>query len=359
MSNQHDASDNRRLPYDALLLVSFGGPEGSDDVLPFLENVVCGKNVPRWRLLEVAKHYELFDGVSPINAQNRALLASLVAELNAHGPALTVYWGNRHWHPLLADTLRQMADDGVRRALAFVTSAFGSYPGCRQYLEDIERARLEVGPQAPTIDKLRLFFNHPGFIEATADRTVAALTSLPAEKRANARLLFTAHSLPVAMAERAPYVRQLQEACRLVVEGLPPEFLDDSFPLLLGEGQVEGWQLAYQSRSGPPSQPWLEPDVREHIRLLPEAGRPGPLVIVPVGYLTENMEIVYDLDVEVRGLCDELGIEMVRAAVVGNHPRFVRMIRQLVVERLEPYTPRLALGPLGPWPDECPADCCL
>ena len=347
------------MPYDALLLVSFGGPEGPDDVLPFLENVVCGKNVPRWRLLEVARHYELFDGVSPINAQNRALLAALVAELNAHGPPLPVYWGNRHWHPMLADTIRQMADDGVRRALAFVTSAFGSYPGCRQYLEDIERARLEVGPKAPTIDKLRLFFNHPGFIEATADRTAAALASLPAEKRANARLLFTAHSLPVAMAERAPYVRQLQEACRLVVEGLPPEFLGDSFPLLLGEGQGEGWQLAYQSRSGPPSQPWLEPDVREQIRLLHEAGRPGPLVLAPIGYLTENMEIIYDLDVEVRGLCDELGIEMVRAAVVGNHPRFVRMIRELVVERLEPSAPRLALGTLGPWPDECPADCCL
>ena len=292
----------------------------------------------------------MLGGVSPINAENRALLAALVDELNAHGPPLSVYWGNRHWHPLLADTLRQMTEDGVRHALAFVTSAFGSYPGCRQYVEDIERARREVGPGAPPIDKLRLFFNHPGFIEATAERVAAALSEIPVEKRSAARLLFTAHSIPVAMTERSPYLRQLRESCRLVVERLP-------LAVSPSRGTF-GWELVFQSRSGPPSQPWLEPDIRDHIRRLHEAGGLGHLVIVPIGFMAENMEVVYDLDIEVRQLCDELGVDMVRAAVVGNHPRFVRMIRELIVERLDPTVERLAFGALGPWPDECPTDCC-
>ncbi len=191
--------------YDAILLVSFGGPEGPDEVLPFLENVVQGKDVPRWRLLQAAQRYELFEGQSPINTQNRSLLAALVADLNAHGLSLPVYWGNRNWHPLLADTVRQMADDGVRRALALVTSAFGSYPSCRQYLENIERARQEVGPDAPQIDKLRLFYNHPGFIEPMAERVIAALVQIPVERRSAARLIYTAHSIPAAMAQHAPY----------------------------------------------------------------------------------------------------------------------------------------------------------
>lgn len=320
-------------------------------MLPFLENVVCGKNVPRWRLMEVARHYELFGGVSPLNSQNRALLASLVGELNEHGPRLPVYWGNRHWHPMLTDTIRQMADDGVRHALALVTSAFGSSSGCRQYVDAIQHARAEVGPAAPRIDKLRLFFNHPGFIEAMADRVAAALAELPADDRANARLLFAAHSIPTASAERSPYVRQLREACRLVA---------DRLPLAASQNQRSfKWELVFQSRSGPPSQPWLEPDIRDHLRMLHEEDVTKPLVIVPIGFLAENMEVVFDLDVEVRELCDELGVKMVRAPVVGNHPRFVRMIRELIVERLDPTAPRLALGSLGPWPDECPADCCI
>ncbi len=348
MPGNADSVDNPSR-YDALLLVSFGGPEGPDDVMPFLENVVCGKNVPRWRLLEVARHYELFDGVSPINAQNRALLASLVEELNAHGPRLPVYWGNRHWHPLLADAVGQMADDGVGRALAFVTSAFGSYPGCRRYVEQIEAARRQVGPEAPRIDKLRLFYNHPGFIEATADRLAEALAKVPAEHRLQARLLFSAHGIPTAMAERSPYVRQLREACRLAVESVGGEWA------AMHGGK---WELVFQSRSGPPSQPWLEPDIGDHVRRLHEAGGMDYLVVAPIGFLTENMEVVYDLDVEVRELCDELGVNLVRSAVVGNHPRFVRMIRELVAERLDPAVERLALGNLGPWPDRCPADCC-
>ncbi len=341
--------------YDALLLLSFGGPEGPDDVMPFLENVVRGKNVPQERLLEVAERYMLFDGVSPINAQNRALLAALVAELNANGPVMPVYWGNRNWHPMLADAVAQMADDGVQNALAFVTSPFGSYSSCRQYREDIENARQAVGASAPRIDKLRLFYNHPGFIEAAADRVSAAMAEVPAERRATARLVFTAHSIPVAMAERSPYERQLREACGLIGER-------GEWKMNRGEGRGEsgegGWDLAFQSRSGPPSQPWLGPDIRDYLRQLHAAGNTSDVVIVPIGFLAENLEVVYDLDIEVRELCEQLGINMVRAPVVGNHPRFVRMIRGLVMERIDPASPRLTLGTDGPWPDECPSGCC-
>jgi len=330
-------------PYDALLVVSFGGPEKPEDVLPFLENVLRGKSVPRERMLEVAEHYDLFGGVSPLNAQNRALIVALVAELNAQGPPLPVYWGNRNWHPLLTDTVRQMIEDGVRRALAFVTSAFGSYSGCRQYREDIERARQEVGAEAPSIDKLRLFFNHPGFVEPMAERVAAALEEVPAERHDAAQLLFTAHSIPRAMADRSPYEAQLREACRLVAERV---------------GRST-WQLVYQSRSGPPSQPWLGPDVKDFLREQAGAGSLQDVVVAPIGFLSEHMEVIYDLDLEVGDLCEELGINLVRAGVVGNHPRFVSMIRELVLERFDPQTPRLALGTLGPSPDLCPPECCL
>ena len=330
-------------PYDAVLLVSFGGPEKPQDVMPFLENVLRGKNVPEARVREVAEHYELFGGVSPLNAENRALLAALVAELTAHGPQLPVYWGNRNWHPLLADTLRQMADDGVRRALAFVTSAFGCYSGCRQYLEDIERARQSVGPEAPAVDKLRLFFNHPGFIEPMAERVAAGLAQVPEDRREAATLIYTAHSIPLAMAATCPYVEQLQEACRLVSQRA-------------GHGR---WELCYQSRSGPPAQPWLGPDVGDRILALHRAGRLRDVVVAPLGFLCEHMEVVYDLDVELAALCDELGIAMVRAGVVGTHPRFVQMIRELILERVDPARERLSLGDLGPSPDCCPADCCV
>ena len=333
-------------------MVSFGGPEGPDDVMPFLENVVRGKDVPRERLLAVARQYESFGGCSPANDQSRALLAALIGELNAHGPQLPVYWGNRNWHPLLADAVGQMAEDEVHHGLAFVTSAFGSYPTCRQYLEDIEQARAAVGPDAPTIDKLRLFYNHPGFIEATAERVVEALEEIPPERRDRSRLIFTAHSIPAAMAERSPYERQLREACRLATESMKQK----------GEGGRErskDWQLVFQSRSGRPEQPWLGPDIREHVRRLQAAGPVADLVVAPIGFLTEHKETIYDLDVEVGQLCEELGINMVRAATVGNHPRLVRMIRELVVERIDPSGPRLALGCDGPWPDQCLGDCCL
>lgn len=329
-------------PYDAVFLVSFGGPERPDDVLPFLENVLRGANIPKPRVLQVAKRYELFGGVSPASGQCRALLAALVTELNTHGPRLPVYWGNRNWHPLLADTLRQMADDGICRALAFVTSPFGSFSGCRQYREDIQRAREAVGAGAPEVDKLRLFYNHPGFIEPMAQRVEAALEELPVERRGDARLLFTAHSLPKAMAEKSPFEEQLREACRLVADRL---------------GRCN-WQQVYQSRSGPPSEPWLVPDIGDSLRELAEAGDVRDVVIAPIGFQYENMELAFDLDVEVAGLCDELGLNMVRAAAVGSHPRFVTMIRELIRERIDDHPTRLFLGTHGPSHDVCPADCC-
>jgi ferrochelatase len=330
-------------PYDALLVVSFGGPDGPDDVLPFLENVLRGRNVPRERMLEVAEHYYKFDGRSPINDQNRALIASLEKELTAHGPQLPIYWGNRNWHPLLADTLRQMASDGVRRALAFVTSAYSSYSGCRQYRENIAAAQAEVGPTAPTVDKLRVFFNHPGFIEPMIENVRAALDKVPADRRNNAELIFTAHSIPQAMATNCRYEEQLREASRLVADGVGRQ----------------NWNLVYQSRSGPPQQPWLEPDVGDFIESRHQESPIRDVVVVPIGFISDHLEVLFDLDTEVRHQCEQLGINLVRAATVGTDPRFIRMIRELIEERISDSPSRLALGPLGPSHDVCPADCCL
>ena len=329
--------------YDALLIVSFGGPDGPDDVLPFLENVLRGRNVPRERMLEVAEHYHRFGGKSPINDQNRQLIAALERELAERGPQLPIYWGNRNWHPLLADTLRQMAVDGVERALAFVTSAFSSYSGCRQYRENIAQAQTEVGPTAPQIDKLRVFFNHPGFIEPMIENTRAALDTIPPDRRHQALLLFTAHSIPQAMADGCRYEDQLRESCRLVSEAVGR---DD-------------WQLVYQSRSGPSSQPWLEPDVVDLIRQRHSERAIRGVAVVPIGFISDHLEVLYDLDTEAKKACDELGIEMVRAATVGSHPRFIAMIRQLIEERLSENPARLALGDMGPKEDICPDDCCL
>jgi ferrochelatase len=328
------------MAYDALLVLSFGGPEGTPDVIPFLENVLHGKNVPRERMLQVAEHYYHFGGKSPINDQCRELIAALENELRARGVALPIYWGNRNWHPMLADTVRQMKADGVQHVLAFATSVFGSYSGCRQYLEDIERVRGEVA-DAPTIDKLRTFHNHPGFIDAMADRVRTALESLPPEVRQNAEVVFRAHSVPVSMAESSPYVQQLQEAVHLVSEKI---------------GRKPG-PLVYQSRSGAPGQPWLEPDICDYIRGQHAQGGRNALVIVPIGFLSDHMEVVYDLDTEAAALCEELGIQMVRAGTAGVHPAFISCLRQLIEERIS-GAPRQALGILGTAPDVCPADCC-
>jgi ferrochelatase len=328
--------------FDALLVVSFGGPEGPDDVLPFLENVTRGRNVPRARLEEVAEHYLCLGGVSPLNAQNRELIAALELELAAHGIALPIYFGNRNWHPLLPDTLAAMTLAGVRRALAFVTSAFSSYSGCRQYREDVYRAQLAAGPDAPEVLKLRAFFNHPGFVQANADHLRDALAALPASRRADARIVFTAHSIPLAMARQCRYEAQLAEAARLVAEA----------------AGVPAHGVAYQSRSGPPHVPWLEPDVCDHLRELAARGVRA-VVLAPIGFLSDHVEVAYDLDVEARAVADELGIELVRAAAAGTHPAFVAMIRELVQERLDPGVPRRALGRFGPVADVCAPSCCL
>lgn len=329
--------------YDALLLVSFGGPEGREEVLPFLENVLRGRNVPRERMLAVAEHYYHFGGVSPLNAQNRALLEALKDELATAGLALPLYFGNRNWHPLLPDTLRQMQADGARRAIAFFTSAFSSYSGCRQYRENIAAAQVEVGEGAPQVDKLRAFFNHPGFIEPMIERTSAALAQIPAARRSAAHLLFTAHSIPLAMAANCQYETQFREASRLVADGLGHS----------------NWRLVYQSRSGPPSQPWLEPDIEGALaKIAGDRALSQDVVVVPIGFISDHIEVLYDLDEEARRQAVELGLNFVRAGTVGTHPRFVRMIRELVEERVSDKPTRLALGNLGASSDVCPVDCC-
>ncbi len=324
--------------FDAILVVAFGGPEGMDDVLPFLENVTRGRNVPRERLEEVAHHYELFGGVSPINAQNKALIAALAPELDAHGIELPIYLGNRNWHPFLADTLREMTDDGVSRALAFFTTGFSSYSSCRQYRENIVAAQDEVGEGAPEVLRLRAFYNHPGFVEANADHVRAALDQVGPD----AHIAFTAHSIPTAMASRSRYAAQLAETARLVAERVG----------------VDDFALVYQSRSGPPHVPWLEPDVCDHIRSLAERGVEN-VVVSPIGFVSDHVEILFDLDLEAREAAEAAGLGFARAQTAGTHPAFVAMIRELVQERLDPAVPQRAVGRFGPSHDICVTGCCL
>ena len=324
------------MNYDALLVVSFGGPEGMDDVMPFLENVLRGRNVPRERMLSVARHYEMFGGVSPLNQENRELIAALKEELERNGPSLPIYWGNRNWRPLLPDTLRQMAADGIQNALAFVTSAYSSYSSCRQYRQNIADAQAQVGTSAPRIDKLRTFYNHPLFIQANVDHIRAAFDQLD-----NPFLVFTAHSIPETMAANCDYADQLREAGRLIAERL----------------HTDRWRVVYQSRSGSPSQPWLGPDILDCLRELSEQGV-REVVVAPIGFVSDHMEIVYDLDFEAQRLAKELGLTMIRAATAGTHPAFVKMIRELILERVD-HAPARFLGSHGAGHDVCPADCCL
>jgi protoporphyrin/coproporphyrin ferrochelatase len=333
--------------YDAFLLVSFGGPEGPEDVLPFLENVTRGRGVPRERLAEVAHHYELFGGVSPINQHCRDLLAAIEKDFRGAGLDLPLYWGNRNWHPLLTRTVEQMAADGVRRAVAFVTSAYGSLSSCRQYLDDIARAVAQAGPKAPRIDKIGHYYRHPGFIEPFAEATLAALASLPRGAAEGAALAFTAHSVPQSMAAASGpdgglYPAQLTEAAGLVAGRVAEE-----------EGRRRPWQLVYQSRSGPPSVPWLGPDIGDHLSSLAGAGTPG-VVAIPVGFTSDHLEVVYDLDTEAAGAAQRLGLPFARAATPGTHPRFVSMITELVSEQVaapEPFPP--ADSPF------CKGGCCI
>jgi ferrochelatase len=341
--------------YDALLLVSFGGPEGPDDVLPFLQNVTAGRGIPAERLAEVGAHYQLFGGVSPINAQNVSLLAAIRAEFAAAGPDLPVYWGNRNWDPYLTDALTAMRDDGIGSALAFVTSAYSSYSGCRQYRENLYAARAAV-EGAPTIGKLRAYFDHPGFVEPFVDTTIEALAELEPAQAAGARLVFTTHSIPTAQADASgllgspggAYLAQHRATAALVAGRVAAE-----------TGVERRWDLVFQSRSGPPGQPWLEPDVAEHLEQVAADGAPAA-VVVPIGFVSDHMEVVYDLDVLAAETAQQVGLPSARAATPGTDPRFVTMIADLVRERLEdrPADRRTALSPLGPWWDVCPAGCC-
>ena len=337
--------------YDAFLLVSFGGPEGPEDVMPFLENVTRGRGVPRDRLAEVARHYDLFGGVSPINQRCRDLLTAIGKDFAAAGIDLPRYWGNRNWHPYLADTVAQMTADGVRHAIAFVTSGYGSYSSCRQYLDDIEAARAQAGPGAPRIDKIRHFFNHPGFIGSVTEAALAAIGQLPEFVRHDAWLVFTAHSIPEAMAAASGpagglYPAQLAEAARLVAEQVAG-----------AEGHERSWCLAYQSRSGPPSVPWLGPDIGDQLTELAGHGAPA-VVVIPVGFVSDHVEVLFDLDIEAAQRARDLGLPMARAATPGTHPRFVSMITELVSERRARPAQVPALGSLPPGPDSCPNDCC-
>ncbi|MDQ2754163.1 MAG: ferrochelatase [Actinomycetota bacterium] len=334
-----DASSLCSPAYDAVIIVSFGGPEGPDEVMPFLEHVVTGRRVPRERLTEVAKQYDLFGGVSPINSQNRALVSALGTQLAEASIPLRVYWGNRHSAPWLSETVAQMAADGVRRALAFVTSPYPSQSGCRQYLDDIAAARLHVGPGAPEIDKLRLFFDHPGWIEPW----VGALTEARTKAGDDAPVLFSAHSIPEALASTCGYQAALLQTADLVA----------------GRAGCHRWELVFQSRSGPPTEPWLGPDVSARITALAaEIDGLRTVVIAPIGFVSDHMEVLFDLDVRAASAAAEAGVRLVRAPTPGTHPRFVRMIRELIQERLEPETPRLSLGRLEPTPGCGTEGCC-
>lgn len=329
------------MTYDAILVVSFGGPEAREDVVPFLENVLRGRNVPRERMLAVAEHYYHFEGKSPINQQTRELISALESELDRHGPKLPVYWGNRNWHPMLADTLRRMKADGIRRALAFVTSAYSSYSGCRQYREDIVRARAEVGTGAPEIEKLRAFFNHPGFIDATEDRVREALREIPRGTEDNVQLVYTAHSIPLSMANGSDYVEQLEQVRKLVSSRLA----------------IRSDALVYQSRSGGRGQSWLEPDILDYLGDVKRQNLASAVVVAPISFLSDHMEVLYDLDIEARQLSKSLSLPLVRARTVGVHPKFIAMIRELILERTS-GAERRALGALGPREDVCREDCC-
>jgi ferrochelatase len=342
-------------PYDALMLVSFGGPERPEDVVPFLENVTRGRGIPRERLETVGEHYFQFGGRSPINDQNRDFIRAVREDLLANGLDLPVYWGNRNWDPYLADTLRQMKADGAERVACLVTSAYASYSGCRQYRENLADAVAEVGDGAPRLDRLRHYFNHPGFVEPMVDATLSALAEMTDTVRHEAHVLFVTHSIPTSMNESSgpdggAYVGQHLSVADEISERVRQE-TGHRFPT----------DLVFCSRSGDSRVPWLEPDVNARIEQLAAEGVVG-VVVVPIGFVSDHMEVVYDLDTEARGTAEKLGVEFARAATAGVDPRFVAMVRDLLLERAAVErgreARRAAVGALPPSWDTCPARCC-
>jgi ferrochelatase len=323
------------VEFDALIVVSFGGPEGPDDVMPFLQNVVRGRPVPPERLEKVAAQYARFGGVSPINEQNRRLVTRLRSALAGRGQDLPVYWGNRNWHPHLDEAIAQMRDDGIGRAAAFVTSAYSSYSSCRQYIEDIDAARARVGLDAPEVTKLRPFFNHPEFVEPLVDGLREALKEHP-----DAAVLMTAHSLPKPMAGTSDYEQQLQEVAALVAQG----------------AGAASWQVVFQSRSGPPGQPWLEPDINDAIGALPAGTKTA--VVVPIGFVSDHMEVVHDLDLVAAQTARNRNVELVRTATPGADPRFVEMILDLLAEAEDPTVEPKTVGTLPASAFPCRTGCC-
>lgn len=334
---RHSAANVRRVSnYQAVVLVSFGGPESAEDVMPYLRRVTAGRGIPEQRVQAVAEHYYDAGGASPLNARCRELMDALgprMAQLS-----LRLYWGNRNWHPLLEDTVVAMRDEGVDRALAFVTSAYGGYSSCRHYLDDIASARAKAGPRAPVIDKLRLYYNHPRWVDAWARATATALHQCKQKGIGDIELLFSAHSIPVSMAASSPYVAHVTESARLVAEatGCPR------------------WRLVWQSRSGSPATPWLGPDITEVL----DGCEASAVVVVPIGFACENMEVVHDLDVEAAEVAKKKGAMFVRATCASTDPAFAEMVTELVHERLAPASAKRSLGELGPWPDQCPTGHC-
>ena len=339
MSTANTGVLNNVPPIDSIVIVSFGGPEGPDEVLPFLQNVTSGRNVPEERLAAVAEQYSLFNGVSPINEQNRALIAALERSLTEAEIDLPIYGGNRNWHPFLHDTIATMVGAQHRHALAIVTSAFGSFSGCRQYRNDLGTAARSTGDQI-ILTKARLYWNHPGFLRAFADRIATAMSLVDAHQQRSVRLVFTAHSIPQAWVATSPYVSQLKAAADYLASSTAPHLQ---------------WDLVYQSRSGSPRDPWLGPDIVEHLERVATAGT-ETVVVVPLGFVSDHMEVRFDLDVQARQAAESLGLVMIRAATPGTHPAFVDTLHDLVEEHIGPKKPIATIGEA--WPNSCPAGCC-
>lgn len=336
--NQHQ---KQVPPIDSVIVVSFGGPEGPDDVLPFLENVTKGRNVPQERLTTVAQQYLMFDGISPINRQNRELIAALKNSLAGSAIDLPVYWGNRNWHPLLAETAQGMASSGHRHALAITTSAFGSFSGCKQYQNDLIAATESTDGEL-LFTKARLYWNDPEFLNVFAGNIAAALSKLDLAQRQAARLIFTAHSIPEAWVETSPYVSQLQAAASYLAHTVAPNL---------------HWDMVYQSRSGSPQDPWLGPDILDHLQ---EVDREGSMavVVIPLGFVSDHMEVKFDLDIQAQRTAQDLGLTMVRAATPSAHPTFVKLLHRLVNEQIEAGPTKSITAVSETWPNPCAVECC-